>query len=161
MTMAGILQFYQPTITGDRHQPTQNFSEFLAVFCFCMVALLLALCLRIMAASPEKLDEEKFKNRFDFLYSDQIAEQMKHYSVVFVCRRIFSCLIFLQMTQVPGLQVQITLLMNLLISIYVGTYKPFIGKLINNKEIINEAMIFYLTINLVVFTNFVDEEIQY
>ena len=61
------------------------------------------------------------------------------------------------MSEMSSIQIILTLLFNLHMGIYIGSQRPYSYSLINKKELVNETLIYYITINLVVFTDFVPE----
>jgi len=84
------------------------------------------------------------------------------FNVVFVYRRVSVCIVCLFMMGYPALQLQFTLLQNIFISIYIGLNRPYKMRKLNWIENVNECLLMFITLVLIIFTDFVDDrDIQY
>jgi hypothetical protein len=125
--------------------------------CYVMVAA--TILYPLLASLPlwfktKTLKEEKIIDRigstYELIQIDNLARAF--YPLLFVLRRI--SLIYVIFMEI-GIQLQYTILSNLLVMIYVGTVRPFVSNEINKRELINEAFIVFMTSLLPVFTDFV------
>ena len=73
---------------------------------------------------------------------------------VFLFRRILIVYLALFFTKLLGMQILIQLYVNLLVFVYIGTVRPFKTFRKNKEELLNEAMIYMLTIIVTIFSDF-------
>ena len=77
------------------------------------------------------------------------------YYILFSLRRLIFCALAFYCTHLSFFQVQMLMFLNLFILLYVGGVQPFETRLKNRIEMFNELSICVLTIQMLLFTDFV------
>ena len=84
------------------------------------------------------------------------------FNLIFVGRRIFLCFVGFFLKEYSTFQIQLGIISNLIVMIYIGNQKPFMDRNLNIIENINEFIIGLLGIIYVVFSEYCPEEnVQY
>ena len=153
--IAGILNFRAPldTMNGEITSTIMGF----IVLILALIALP-GCAIYVLCQDLQKVNTEEFRQKWKPLV-EPIKTKNRWtlaFMVVYIFRRIaylgLGFIITSQLFQIISL-----LLLNLFLTIYVGSSKPFILPLENKLELFNEWIIFLSALHMIVFTDFLDD----
>mmetsp|Transcript_20624 Transcript_20624/g.19609 ORF Transcript_20624/g.19609 Transcript_20624/m.19609 type:complete len:279 (+) Transcript_20624:1-837(+) len=117
----------------------------------------------VVFTSPKVLATPSYQKNYGTLYEELKMEKgALLYWFFFLVRRGLFSLMAIFGGEYPSLQVQSMLLTQILLSLYLGYFKPFELPFFNMIEMVNETSITLVTYHLFLFTDFLeDRNIQY
>jgi hypothetical protein len=122
------------------------------VFCF---PLFIAI---FLLSNFDNLEDEKFSKQFGSLYLgiNYKSKLALMFHVIFTFRRLLLCATAVYMSNYNYFQIQLTILINIMVIMYIILAQPFDTRMQNKLEIFNECCILAVGYTLLLFTNFVD-----
>ena len=97
--MVGLLHLFKPKVPGlePMDKLTHHFSNGMGYGSLVLIVLILIVVTKQIFTSKENLKSNLYKERFGFLYDNLKAEAPKalFYNLLFSCRRISMCILYL------------------------------------------------------------------
>jgi hypothetical protein len=152
-----IIRAHRPEGVQDSY--TEIFSNTVSVICLLLFAFLVFISSKITRVSVQILNQPHFMKKHGFLYSKLRYKSgiVRAFSLQFILRRVLMALIFIFLQHLNGIQIQLLMMINVFITITVNRVEFYQKKTDNIREVINETFISFLTIILVLFTDFCDK----
>ena len=150
--------------SNDAYSYTLVLSDIFGAICLVLLLFIFTMSVRILKVPKEILEHPVIKKRYGVLYLNSKLDNLwqRLITFLFVFRRTSACLICLYLSHALWLQIQLTLLQNLLFIIHAGTSRPYASRAENRKELANELFIISMSTTLILFSDFArDSSFQY
>lgn len=158
LMISGLLFYNQPNalmkISELVNWLSFNSSSMFAMLCFILCSMFLTVSLLVIFLKEETLSKPSVFNRIGHTYQDLDLKRGMLYLLIYFFRRLVIVYLALFFTTFLGMQILFQLYINLFVMIYVGNVRPFKTAKMNRDELVNEGLIYLLTIILTVFTDF-------
>lgn len=136
-------------------------AKYLGYFCLVASEIIIPGLLIFMLTMPrKKVFGSKFQNKFGALTSS-LSSRSKYtlaFYLVFVLRRNWFVTNCFLLSNTTSLQIQMVMLCNLFVSLYVQKYRPFVGTFLNRIEVMNEVTISVVSLHTLFFTDWVPDK---
>jgi len=116
-------------------------------------------CWIITKNNFELRKRKTFRRKWYLLYED-IKPKSKIallFNVFFVVRRMIYVETAFSLNDHPCQQFQILMLMNLIMQVFLGNFRPLITRKMNKMEIYNDLIVYIVTFHFFLFTDFVPD----
>jgi hypothetical protein len=161
LLVAGILFFMMPVELNQTLQelsPKQHLNnKILAIAALALTIVAYPVSsVWILVSSKKHLSKRSIRKRIGYLYYmiNLNTWVTRMYPLVYVFRRLLILILIMWVSKLKGIQVMTQLYLDTLILVYVGNQRPFKSRMLNNLNLINEAIILNLTTLMMLFTDF-------